>query len=226
MATVGEAYAGCRRRVSELVRPLAPEQASMVVPACPEWTVHDVVAHLAGVVDDALAGRLDGVATDAWTAAQVEARRQRSIGEIITEWAATAPTFESVLDGIGPRGRQAVLDAVTHEHDVRGALAAGGARDADAVSIGVSFVAPVLVTTAAELGVTLRVEVAGGSHYGAPPASAGAVLRGEAWELMRAMTGRRSAGQLRRLDWERFDERMLAAFEFGPFRPAAADLLE
>jgi uncharacterized protein (TIGR03083 family) len=226
MAPVGEAYAGVRRRLSELVRPLRPDEASTVVPACPEWTVHDVIAHLTGVVDDALSGRLDGVATTPWTAAQVEVRRQRSVAEILAEWEATAPTFESVLDVVGPRGRQAVLDAATHEQDVRGALGAPGARDADAVAIGLSFVAPVFLSAAADRGTPVRIDVSGGESFGSPVDGAIIVLRGEPWELMRAMTGRRSVAQLRRLNWERFDERILAAFEFGPFRPAALSLDE
>ena len=36
-----------------------------------EWTVKDVVAHLCGACEDILAGRLEGVATDPWTEAQV-----------------------------------------------------------------------------------------------------------------------------------------------------------
>jgi uncharacterized protein (TIGR03083 family) len=226
MGPVADAYAGCRRRISELVRPLAPEASSAVVPACPVWMVRDVISHLAGVVDDALAGRLDGVATEPWTAAQVEARRHRSVGEILDEWDEKSPLFDPALDVIGPRGRQAVLDVATHEHDIRGALGAPGGRDTDAVAIGVSFVAAVFVAAAAGRGSPLRVEIAGGESFG-PDAGPGVrVLRGEAWELMRAMTGRRSAGQLRRLDWEHFDERVVEAFEFGPFRPCAAPLAE
>lgn len=228
---VGDAYAGCRRRLTELVRPLSDEQAEMPVPACPLWRVHDVISHVAGVVDDALAGRLEGVATDPWTEAQVEARRDTPVGEILDEWDAAAPAFEALLDPIGPPGRQAVLDLATHEHDVRGALRAAGARDADAVAIGAAFIVPILVASAAERGIALRVEVAGdGDAAGAAAAAAGSeaglVLRGTAWELMRAITGRRSADQLRELEWEGFDEAVLAAFEFGPFRPAAVALVE
>lgn len=147
---VGAAYASCRGRIGELVRAAGDGKAkASVVPACPEWSVHDVVAHVAGVVADALAGRLDGVATDPWTAAQVDARRDRSVDEVLEEWETGAPTFEGLLDAIGDPGRQAVLDVVTHEHDIRGALGAAGARDSDAVRIGLGFVAPRFIEAAA-----------------------------------------------------------------------------
>ena len=45
-----------------------PTRCSPVVPATPEWRAHDVLAHLVGVTDDVVNGRLDGIATDAWTA--------------------------------------------------------------------------------------------------------------------------------------------------------------
>lgn len=70
---VAAAYAGCRARITDLARWLDEPQAATTVPTCREWSVHDVVAHVTGIVDDALAGRLDGVATDPWTAAQVDA---------------------------------------------------------------------------------------------------------------------------------------------------------
>ena len=77
LGPIGTAYRGVRERVSELVT--SPEvDAAAPVPTCPAWAVGDVVAHLTGVVDDVMAGRLEGVATDPWTEAQVVARRGRS----------------------------------------------------------------------------------------------------------------------------------------------------
>jgi hypothetical protein len=45
---------------------LAPAHERRIVPACPQWTVHDVVAHLAGGCGDVLAGDIEGVTTAAW----------------------------------------------------------------------------------------------------------------------------------------------------------------
>src|SRR4051812_26114833 len=121
MGEICDAYVGCRVRITELTAGLDDARASLPVPTCPEWTVHDVVAHLAGVVDDVLAGRIDGLATEPWTAKQVVARRASPIDQLLGEWAACAPDFEPLLDA-SDRGAQAVADIVTHEHDVRTAL--------------------------------------------------------------------------------------------------------
>jgi hypothetical protein len=41
-----EAYERCRRRVRTLVR---PGDSRVQVPSCPQWSVHDLCAHLSGV---------------------------------------------------------------------------------------------------------------------------------------------------------------------------------
>lgn len=231
MGEVAAAYAGCRERVGGLIRAVGSDAAARV-PACPEWSVHDVVAHLAGVVDDALAGRLDGVATDAWTAAQVEARRDVDTLAIIEEWDDKAPQFEAFLDAIGDPGRQAVADAVTHEHDIRGALGLPGEQDSDAVHIGLGFLAGMLVQSAlSNGGLRLVVRATDGATYGgvdggADPDAGDATVAGTAFELIRAIAGRRSESQLRSLDWSGDVDRAISAFTFGPFRPAAQPIAE
>lgn len=223
MGEVQDAYAGCRARISELTAGLDDARASLPVPTCPEWSVHDVVAHVAGVVDDVLAGRMDGVATEPWTAAQVDARRARPIAAIVDEWSANAPAFEPLLD-VAPQGRQAVADLVTHEHDVRTALNNPGARDSDALRVGLDFVATAFVGSAAALGITVQVRATDGSTFGDD--TTGIVLTGEPFELFRAMTGRRSVDQLRGLQWSNDAESVLPAFTYGPFAPAARAVVE
>ena len=221
---VGDAYAGCRKRISELVLALDAQQASCPVPACPGWAVHDVTAHVTGIVDDALAGRLEGVATEPWTAAQVRARRATPTADVVAEWNDKAPAFEELLDPAGDIGRQAVADVVTHEHDIRGALDRPGARNSDAVRIGFEYVARGLVYAASERGVGLVVEGVGAPGIGA--GNAEVVMRGEPFELMRAMSGRRSVAQLRDLDIDGDFELLLPAFTFGPFRPSGCEVFE
>lgn len=224
---VGAAYASCRGRIGELVRTAGDSTAKATsVPTCPEWSVHDVVSHLAGVVADALAGNLDGVATDAWTAAQVDARRERPVDEMLDEWDTAAPAFEGFLDAVGDPGRQAVLDIVSHEHDIRAALGKPGGRDADALRIGLSFVGPRFVEAAAERGAAVRVvsDDVGGFAFGADDATV--TLTGDAFDLVRALTGRRSVEQLRSMKWEGDCEAVLPAFTFGPFTPAPVAIEE
>ena len=76
MTDYAQTYGALRSRVSDLVRGADEEHLERHTPAAPEWRVRDVVAHLSGITADINAGNLDGVATDAWTARQVDARRE------------------------------------------------------------------------------------------------------------------------------------------------------
>ena len=225
MAEVADAYAGCRQRIDEVVRSIGDEAAATPVPTCPGWSVKDVVAHVTGVVDDALAGRLDGVATDPWTAAQVEARRERSVSEILDEWNEKAPAFEQLLDVIGDPGRQAVFDTVTHEHDIRTAAGVGGGRESDALAIALDFAGRHFVTAAKEAGVDVAVRSSDGQTFGDAD-NASAVLSGTPFELVRTLSGRRSLDQVRQMDWTGDVERALGCFTWGPFSPAASLIAE
>jgi uncharacterized protein (TIGR03083 family) len=224
MGEVGDAYAGCRARIAALTGDLDGAAGATPVPTCPDWTVHDVVAHVAGVVDDVLGGRVDGVATDPWTAAQVDARREVPVADILATWQAQAPAFEAVLDDFGMSGRQAVLDVFTHEHDIRTALGRPGARDADAMEIGLGFLLPRFVAAAAEAGVAVQVQVKGAGTHG--PEDAAARLSASPFELMRALTGRRSLDQVRAMAWKGNPEPVLGTLTYGPFRPAPQAIVE
>ena len=125
-------------RITALVRAATDEQLDAVAPATPEWRVRDVLAHLAGVPTDILAGRMDGVASDPWTAAQVDRVPRRAARPRCSPSGTRAVRRRRADDPRLRRGGRAVavLDAVTHEHDIRDALDAPGARDSDAVHIG------------------------------------------------------------------------------------------
>jgi hypothetical protein len=179
---------------------------------------------VSGVVDDALNGRLDGVATDAWTAAQVDNRHDWTMTDMLAQWHEQAPSFEALLDNIGDPGRQAVADLVTHEHDLRYALQQPGARDSDAVMIGLGFTGQWFTTTAAEQGVDVRLDTTNGDTFGRDDARL--VLKGTPFAVLRTLTGRRSLEQIRQLDWEGDFEDALALFSWGPFCPADQAIVE
>ena len=48
-----ETYRNAWLRITDVAGQLDGPQLGLTVPATPEWTVHDVVAHLAGIGDDA-----------------------------------------------------------------------------------------------------------------------------------------------------------------------------
>ena len=73
------AYRELRDRVRSVAEQVEPSALEQLAPATPKWRVHDVLAHLVGVPEDVVHGRLDGIASDAWTQAQVD-RRQVAVG--------------------------------------------------------------------------------------------------------------------------------------------------
>jgi hypothetical protein len=218
---IAPAYAGGRARIRALVAGLDDARANAIVPACPQWRVRDVVAHVTGIC------ALDGVATDAWTDRQVSARRNTELADVVAEWDDTGPQVEALIPSVPAAAtRQLVADLVTHEHDVRGALSAPGARDSDAVAVGMEFVAPNFLAAAAARDLRpLRLR-SGEAEWATEGARPEAILSADRFELVRALTGRRSRAQLRALSWDRDPEPYLEAFNWGPFTVAAADVLE
>jgi hypothetical protein len=164
--------------------------------------VHDLLAHLVGVTADIVSGNLDGVGTDTWAAAQVEARRGVSREAMLAEWAEHGPVVEEMAGQFGRAAGQLALDATTHEHDVRGALGMPGARGSDAVAVSFAFVGLSLTEQldAAERG-ALIVHHDGTTDTLGTGEPVGA-LRIDDFEFVRALTGRRSVEQMAAYDWD------------------------
>jgi hypothetical protein len=195
-------YRSGRERAVELGRSLTEDQGRTIVPATPQWSVKDNFAHMAGVADDLLNGRLEGVTSDPWTAAQVDARRDRSLAEVLDEMEALGPAMDALVDALGEAvDPRLFMDQWTHEQDVRGALGVPGGTDAEVVA----WSAPsALKAWSAGIGrsglaaITLRcgdVEVVTGED---PVGS----LTVDAFTALRVLTGRRSRAQLAELHWE------------------------
>jgi uncharacterized protein (TIGR03083 family) len=215
-------YAESRARIVELVG-AAGVDATTRVPACPAWTVGDVVAHLAGVTADIAAGRIEGAATDEWTARQVAERRGRTIAESLAEWDEHAGAVDAVV-GVPVAATMLVTDVYSHEQDLRGALGVPGARDAGQADFIVERFLPGWGEKLRDAGLpALRVRAGALDDVvgeGAPTGS----LRVTPWELVRAATGRRTPAQMRAYEWDGDPDGWIATLPF--MGPAAADLVE
>src|SRR3954454_8426469 len=108
VSDVGSAYAEVQRRMTALVASLSSDELALGVPACPAWTVQDLVAHHGAVVADFASGSTTELGDlnrlldqncdsavahdrDTLTARLVHERRGRSVDAILRDWrAATA----------------------------------------------------------------------------------------------------------------------------------------
>lgn len=214
------------------------------MPACPGWTVRDVLAHVTGIAADAAQGRYFSGAADAWrderlaqardayTAAQVAARRDRPVAALVAEWAGWAAVLEPMLAGVAPLPagspgwlRSApVADLAVHLHDVRGALARPGDRDAQVTHLGLRIYARWLgrrLDEGERPALRLR---AGDQEWveGAGPLAA--ALAADPFELFRALSGRRSLDQVRTLAWDGDPRPYLDVLP--PYRMPPSPLLE
>jgi hypothetical protein len=198
--THGIAYRALRARVREVVERVDPALLERVAPATPQWRAHDVLAHLVGVPDDVVHGRMDGLASEPWTQAQVDARNAASAADLLAEWDATAPEFE-VLLAAAPEAvaGQAIFDAATHEHDLCNAFGVRGDRQSDAVSAGWDWI---LGARTRGGGPAICFVVETGEHMSGV---GDLVARVEAsrFELFRAVCGRRTADEIARYGWDR-----------------------
>ncbi len=139
-AEVIDAYVELRVRVVALMREAPQDADELVVPHCPQWAVAELASHMLGVPDDIVNGRMEGVASDAWTQAQVERHRGKSLRSLADELENLATRFDPMLPHIPSMARsQMTMDAVTHEHDLRHALGRPGARDSRAVKAGLAW---------------------------------------------------------------------------------------
>jgi uncharacterized protein (TIGR03083 family) len=209
-----------QQRVDRLVRSLSAERLDVMVPLNPAWRVRDVVAHMAGVCEDLLSGNVpdisdpkeqpdQAIAREAWTQAQVDRRRDVPFPELLEEWDRLARSWELVLRqdpaavGISPAVFvTASLDVGCHLHDLRHALGDPGDRDAPTTAVAFAIARSWLGMRldSARLP-ALRMRCADDEWVlGHRPV--GHAVTGEAFELFRAITGRRHLDQLLGLDWD------------------------
>lgn len=177
--SVVAAYEGVRSRVIALLRTTPEADGDRTVPHCPAWTVRELAGHIVGLPEDILAGRMEGVTTDAWTQAQVERHRGQTLLQLADAFEATIESFAAILPHIPvPVNSQMVMDAVTHELDLRRALGNTDARDSDAVDVAVGWLLDMAENRSPGAGSQLQ------------------AARVSGFDLLRSLTGRRSSEQI------------------------------
>ncbi|GGF52844.1 hypothetical protein GCM10011519_28500 [Marmoricola endophyticus] len=119
-------------RVCDLALSLSDQEAQRYVPACPDWTVRDLLAHMIGLGADTADGNEPDDHDEAWTQAQVDRRAGVPLAALVEEWQALVPRLSAYMTEHGPRP---LNDAVIHEQDLRGAVDRPGARETTELAI-------------------------------------------------------------------------------------------
>ncbi|GAA4092687.1 MULTISPECIES: maleylpyruvate isomerase family mycothiol-dependent enzyme [Actinomadura] len=210
-------YALVRRNVRALVDG-RPDAAGAVVPACPEWRVRDLVAHLLDICEQAVelvTGRASGpVRTDTPRA------DGPTLTELLDRWEERGAELDALVARTGdPRSAMLTHDAFCHELDLR--VAVGAPPPAGHPGYTSLLHVPVggFLERVRELGLpALRVETPG-DRWATGPDEAAGVLSAGRHDLYRSLTGRRTHDQIAALSWSGDPERWLPAFTRGPFRP-------
>ncbi len=116
-------YREGRERLLALAADLSESDGGITTTACPEWSVKDVYAHLAGIATDIVAGNTSEAATPGWADGHVRDRTQRTLAEVAAEWAEAGAEVSKVMSEFGDAFPiELFVDQWTHEWDVRSAL--------------------------------------------------------------------------------------------------------
>ena len=210
-------YQDTQARLAALAAGLDAVALATPVPACPGWSVRDVVAHELATSEDALAGRLTGPPSDEQTAAQVARFAGHDMADMLATWAQTTPQFAGIIAAfdVWP----AVIDVVSHEQDIRGAIGQPGERDSEVVRIAAGAVLSVLSPP-----VRMRVTVEDAEFLVGPDEGPELGLATTRFEALRWRLGRRSRAQMAALQWSGDPAPVLG--HLAIFGPATADLVE
>lgn len=212
MTQPGRGYLVARQRLLAMLATLDDDDWATPVAACPGWQVRDVLAHMAGICEDALAGKVTGPPLDEVTAQQVERFRPLTPHELMRHWEPLAEPFAEVLDAFGVWSP--ALDVWSHEQDIRTALGRPGDRDHPLVLRLAEY-----VVSGLDVDGQVVVEPGDGGEPLRSPAKPGPEyrLRTSLFELVRLRVGRRCPEQVAALDWSIDPSPILdRLFIFGP----------
>ena len=233
MPDLAGAYEDARAKMIDLARSAGDAARTTRVPACPDWTIHDLVAHVTSIAtelssggvpadlnlamfwDDEMAHRRDDFVDRA-----LEKRRDRSMDELIDEWDGSATTLGSMFRGETPFPPESpplmewvvVTDIGQHLQDLAGALGRKTSRDVLATGLSLrSYVEAMRLRSAHEKLPAFRMR-AGSREWVIGEGEPVATITADPFELARAAAGRRNPDQIRAYDWDGDPEPFIPLF--------------
>jgi Mycothiol maleylpyruvate isomerase N-terminal domain len=193
-------YRDARMRVRSLLDDGDEDSGRRPVPACPAWTVGDLLAHLAGLAAVYGSGRVPEGDRQRWLDQLVVERRGKRLFDVFEEWDVTGPLMERALVAEPDRRWPLVYDVIAHEHDLRGALGVAGVRDDDAIVLGLQLGLRITASDLARHDLPgLRVLVGGGGNgdFVAGDDPVDLTLEASAFEAFRLLGSRRTLPEMR-----------------------------
>lgn len=183
------------------------------VPSCPEWTVRDLVGHVVGICSFAI-GRMSGWADAGRSSAGTD------VAGLVGEWTRMGEQTERMLEAGGVRrGSLMVMDAFTHELDLRYAIGASLPADHPAYRRAFEVLLNGFSASVVAHNLPAVVIEVDGQEWRAGTGDPVATLSGDRYDVYRSLVGRRTHEQITRLGWSRDSHRWLPAFTWGPFTP-------
>lgn len=191
------------------------------VPACPEWTIRDLLGHQVGVVEDAVAGNLDDLGQPHWTAAQVQRHTHHDLDGVKHAWdkaiARSGDAWPQIAEACIP-------DIAIHEFDIRGAVGNTEDRTSPIIFAAFDLFAGFLNESFREMNLPALRIVADDRTVVLGEGEPQLELRTSQHEFTRFVTGRRSPAQMRAMDWSGDSAGWLDHLSLMPTRDT--DLLE
>ncbi len=232
MADAVQIYDDTRIKISDLVRGLPDGDLDRDVPATAGWSIRDVVCHLSGDVACLIEGDFPReffesfgdadavVSLNRWTDGHIEARRDRSLEEVLSEWETNAEVFTSMASGerpwpegvLGFSELVLLTDATVHLHDIYGALGRTDERDGAGIRLANAGYIAVMGWRLAASGLPPLRVVADDSERLAGDGEPAATVRASRFEMFRALSGRRGPDQIRAFEWEGYAEPYIPFF--------------
>lgn len=228
----------------ELARSVGDPGAARAVPACPGWTVRDLLAHVTSIASSLASGAFPAdLNPSAFWDAQMATRRETFIEDalaeraasglpdLLEEWQRSAGVLEAMMRGLQPWPSWGgaselpawilVTDLAVHHHDLRGAIEQPGDRDSLATGLSLrSYVEGMRMRARIEQLPPFRI-VAGARSWTIGEGDPVATVSADPFELARAASGRRSREQVRACDWDGDPEPVLICFFPYGYREAA-----
>lgn len=195
-----------------------------MIPSCPQWSAKDVVAHVAGLVADLLAGVQPPLGTDEMTARQVSERANKSHLEICDEWQDNGPGIAEFMAERELYALGLTADLAVHVHDLAEALDGVSKPPAEATLAACRRYVPLLQERVAERLDTALTVTLDGQDWAPAAGSTPLTLAATPTDFLRTVTGRRTRAQAEALGWGGDATTVLdgALLQYGPYRDDSA----